>query len=246
MTRKRGVMLRKVLATATAIGIMFITTGCMKLNLDLTVNKDDTVSGAMVIAYSNDALALAESMGSASSLNTDSLISEQPGMTVAPYKDDNYTGSKITFDAKPFSDFSTGTTAGALSFKREGNIVSVTGSIDMSGGDPSSIEQAKNNPLTSGLFDKSDIAVSITMPGKITSKTGIIEGNKVTFKGQLGDNIVIDAQSEDSAGLDVMTIAIGGGALAVAAAGATFLILKRRKTPKVEAASSPAQFDTWE
>lgn len=238
--------MRKILATIAAFTAVLITSGCMKLNLDLTVNKDDTVSGALIIAYSNDALALAESMGSASSLNTDSLISEQPGMTVAAYKDDNYTGSKITFDAKPFSEFSTGTTAGALNFKREGNIVSVTGSIDMSGGDPSSIEQAKNNPLTSGLFDKSDISVSITMPGKITSKTGVIEGNKVTFKGQLGDNIVIDVQSDDSAGLDVATIAIAGGAIAVLAAGATFLLIRRKKSPKLEAASAPNQFDTWE
>jgi hypothetical protein len=238
-------MIRKTLAAVAALTIVLITSGCMKLNLDLSVNKDDTVSGSLILAYSNDALALANSMGSSSALNTDSLITQQPGMTITPYKDDNYTGSKITFDAKPFSEFSTGTSAGALKFTREGNIISVTGAIDMSGGDPSSIEQAKNNPLTSGLFQKSDISVSITMPGKITSKTGLIEGNKVTFKGQLGDNIVIDAQSDDSAGLDVATIAIGASALAVVAAGATFLMLKRRKTPKVEPASSPDQFDNW-
>jgi hypothetical protein len=239
-------MIRKTLAALAALTIVLVTSGCMKLNLDLSVNKDDTVSGSLILAYSNEALALANSMGSSSSLNTDSLITQQPGMTVTAYKDDKYTGSKITFDAKPFSEFSTGTSAGALKFTRAGNIISVTGAIDMSGGDPSTIEQVKNNPLTSGLFQKSDISVSITMPGKITSKTGVIEGNKVTFKGQLGDNIVIDAQSDDSAGFDVATIAIAGGALALLAAGGAFLVIRRKKSPKLEAAAaSPDQFDNW-
>jgi hypothetical protein len=237
-------MFRQLKVVLAAISVLLVTSGCMKVDLALTVNKNDTVSGTMILAFSKEAIALAGSMGNSSSLSTDSLITEQPGMTVAEYKDADYEGSKITFEEKPFAEFSTGTSADSLKFTRSGNIVSVTGAINMAGQDPTAIDQIKTNPMTSGLFSKSDISVSITMPGKLTSSNGIINGNTVTFEGELGDNIQIDVQAEDSSALDPLALTAGGIALAGAIVAAVYFLNRRKTAVKTESAPS-SQENEW-
>lgn len=238
-------MFRRIQIAFASAAVLLATSGCMKVNLDLTVKENDTVSGSMILAFSNDAIELAKSMGSDSSLNTDSLVTEEPGMTVEQYKDSDYAGTKITFDERPFAEFSTGTSADSLSFKRDGSIVSITGAINMAGDDPAAIEQIRTNPITSGLFDKSDISVSITMPGKILESSGTVVGNTVTFKGELGDNIVIDVKADTSASMDFGLLAAGGLALAgVVTAGV--LLLNRRKSIAKPEAPTQSQFSDWE
>jgi hypothetical protein len=237
-------MFRRIQVALAAVSILLVTSGCMKVNMDLTVNKNDTVSGSVIIAFSNDAIDLAKSMGSESALSTDSLIKEQPGIKVEPFLDAEYQGSKVTFEERPFDEFSTGTDADSLNFTRNGNIISVTGAIDMAGDDPTLIDQVRTNPITSGLFAKSDISVSITMPGKLTSKTGVISGNTVTFKGELGDNIIIDVQADDSLVFD--PLAIGAGVVVLAGAAAVgVLLMNRRKTAVQTNTSTQAQDNEW-
>ena len=226
-------MIRRIQVAIASAAILFVTTGCMKVDMDLTVKENDTVSGSMILAFSNDAIELAGSMGSNSPLNTDSLVTEQPGITTEPFKDADYTGTKITFDEKPFSEFSTGTSADTLQFKRDGDIISVSGALNMSGDDPTNIEQLKSNPLTSGLFEMSDISISITLPGKVLESTGSIVGNTVTYTGEIGDNILIDAKADVSTGLDILPLAIAGLVLAGAVLGG-FVILRRRADPNQE------------
>ena len=238
-------MFRQIQIAVASAAILLATSGCMKVNLDLTVKENDTVSGSMILAFSNDAIELAKSMGSDSSLNTDSFVTEEPGMTVEQYKDADYSGTKITFDERPFAEFSTGTSADSLNFKRDGSIVSITGAINMAGDDPSAIEQIKTNPITSGLFEKSDISVSITMPGKILETSGTVVGNTVTFEGELGDNIVIDVRADTSASMDFGAWAIGGVAVA-GAVTAGVLLLNRRKSIAKPQAPTQSQFSDWE
>ena len=238
-------MFRRIQLAIAAVSILLVTSGCMKVNMDLTVNSNDTVSGSIIIAFSNEAIDTAKSFGSESALNTDSLIKEQPGITVEEFKDADYQGSKVTFDQRPFDEFTTGTDADSLKFTRNGNIISVTGAIDMAGEDPSLIDQVRTNPLTSNLFSKSDISVSITMPGKVTSTTGLIEGNTVTFKGELGDNIIIDVQADDSSPFGPFAIAIGVLVLAGVVAGAVLLINRRKKAAQ-EQNSPQASYTDWD
>lgn len=232
-------MFRKILVAVLTLSIASLLSGCMKVNLDLTVNDKDEVSGTMVLAFNKEAVALAESMGGSNALNTDSLITEQEGMTVEPYEDENFSGSKVTFDTVPMTEFSSGATGESLKFVRDGNVISVSGVLDMSGDDPTLLESAKNNPLTSGFFDSSDISVSITLPGKVSSTGGTVEGNTVTFKGQLGDRLVIDAKADTSQDF-TMVAAVSVGVLALlAAAVSAAAVLRRRTRNKEESASEP-------
>lgn len=225
-------MLRKSLMATIALTLAVLTSGCMKFNMDLTVNKDDTVQGSMIIAFSNEALDLANSMGGSSSLDTNTLIQKQDGMTTEPFKDDKFTGTKVTFSPKKFSEFSTGT-VDSLKFTRTGDIVSVSGALDLSGGDPTTFEQAQANPMTAGLLKNFDISIRLTLPGKVTSTSGVVSGNTVTFKGTPGAKLVIDAKSDQSPTSDSSMLIFGGVAVAAVAVGVV-LFLRSRKGKVVE------------
>lgn len=225
-------MLRKSLMATIALTLVVLTSGCMKFNMDLTVNKDDTVQGSMIIAFSNEALDLANSMGGSGALDTNTLIQKQDGMTTEAFKDDKFTGTKVTFSPKKFSEFSTGT-ADSLKFTRTGDIVSVSGTLDLSGGDPTTFEQIQTNPMTAGLMKTFDISIRLTMPGKVTSTTGVVSGNTVTFKGTPGEKLVIDAKSDQSATADSSMLIVGGVVAAAVVAGVV-LVLRNRKGKVVE------------
>jgi hypothetical protein len=217
----------------------------MKAEMDLTVNQNDTVSGSVILAFSKDAIDLAGSLGSSEALSTDSLIQEQPGITSVPFSDADFEGTKISFENRPFSEFATGTAADSIMFTRDGDIVSVSGVIDMAGEDPTVIDQIRTNPLTANLFAKSDISVSITMPGKILESTGVVQGNTVTYTGQLGDNIEINIKTDTSSGFNLLAIALGGLAIAGVVAGA-LLILNRRRSAEQTPTSTQSHYTDWE
>lgn len=220
-------MLRKTLMATIALTLVVLTSGCMKFNMDLTVNKDDTVQGSMIIAFSNEALDLANSMGGSNALDTSTLVQKQDGMTTEPFKDDKFTGTKVTFSPKKFSEFTTGT-ADSLKFTRTGEVVSVSGTLDLSGGDPTTFEQVQNNPMTAGLMKTFDIAIRITLPGKVTSTTGVVSGNTVTFKGTPGEKLIIDAKSDQSATSDPSIVIIGGIAATAVALGVLLFVRNRK------------------
>jgi hypothetical protein len=209
-------LLRKLSLTALLASVVILLTGCVKLNIDLNVNSDDTVSGTMIVAF--------QDMGTINMQPTQ-FYTPQEGMTVEPYKDDTYVGSKITFAKKTFKDFSLGSDSSGLSFSRDGNFIRVHGLIALAGS--SNADDIKSNPFA-GLLTGGDIRVSITMPGKITSAKGKVEGNKVTFTGKLGEDLVIDASSDTSPDNSWIAFAIGCGTLL----GLGIWILARRANMK--------------
>lgn len=239
-------MLKKILVVSVLGIISLALTGCMKFNLDLSVNDKDEVSGSMILAINKQALALSESMGGSEIINPDQLITKNENMTVETYDDEEFSGSKITFAAVPMTEFTSGATGESLKFTRDGNIITVSGVLDMAGTDPTALDAAKNNPLTSGFFDTSDISVSITLPGSVSSTNGKVEGNKVTFAGQLGDKIVIDARADTSNNFALIAM-VGGGALALAAVGGgTALVIRNRKKKSAPQPASPIEPDNWD
>ncbi len=221
-------MIRKLISATILLLVAVSAAGCMKVSMDLVVDNEDNVSGSAIIAFSKEAIALADSYGAGNSLNTDSLITPQDGMTVAPWEDDKYKGSKITFDKKPMDSFSTATTGSSIKFTRDGNNILVSGDLNMGGDQSGSIEQLQSNPLTSGMFATSEVSISITLPGKVTSTNGVVEGNKVTFKGKLGDDIVIDAKADTSQDFTMIYVIVGA-IVALGAVGGGIALARRKK-----------------
>jgi LPXTG-motif cell wall-anchored protein len=80
------------------------------------------------------------------------------------------------------------------------------------------------------------------MPGKVTSTTGTVKGNTVTFKGKLGDKLVIEAQADETNDNTLLFVGIGAAILGLLAA-AGFLIRKKSTTP-IAVSASENTFDS--
>ncbi|MCB7135106.1 LppM family (lipo)protein [Cellulosimicrobium marinum] len=189
------------------IGALFATlalflAGCMKMDMNLTLNEDDTADGTIIMAFSDE---FAESLGQDPQALWDQMGSEMesdlpPGATQEPYAEDGYTGTKMTYTGQPISEMSTGS-ADELSITREGDEFVVSGTMDMSdeelgldGSDPSTDE------MTRQMMDGFEVIISITFPGEVGETNGEVDGNTVTWRPVMGEVNEISARGSAVAG----------------------------------------------
>lgn len=219
---------------------MVLLSACMRVNVDLTLNEDDTVDGAFIMAISDEA---AELMGQdpASAwdeMSTDMTDGMPESMTEEPYAEDGYTGSRLVFEDTDISEFSSGMDDD-LNITREGDEFVVTGVMDMS---DTSGELAG---VPSSILDSFEIRIAITFPGEVTEHTGTLDGTTVTWEPQIGEATEISARGEATAGaLGGMSTALWV-ALAVVAvlviAALAFFLLRKKRTPAAAGQQLPGQ-----
>ncbi|MEN5075997.1 hypothetical protein ABE437_19425, partial [Isoptericola cucumis] len=195
-TPTRGVRrLRTALAALLAAVSLVALAGCMKVDMDLTLSEDDTVSGSMIMAFSDQ---FAETMGMEPGQMWDQAGSEleqglPEGASQEPYSADGYTGTEITFTDAPIEDFA-GTGAEDMSITRDGDEYVVTGTMDLSEG----ADQLDSMP--EGVRDSFDVRIAITFPGAVGDNNGTVEGNTVSWTPQIGEATEIQARGAAEAG----------------------------------------------
>ena len=218
--------MKRILATVAMLcAVATLTTGCMKFDISLDVSPNDTVNGSMIFAISNNVIeALGSSGGDTSALDTKKLLKDAKfKVDSSVYKDDKFTGTKFTFQDVPLEEFNTGDSK-TLSIARDGDNVTVSGNLDLAGSqDSATIAEAMSNPITASYFKDMAITISVTLPGEIKSTNGKQEGNKITWTGEFGKNLelqaVAHAPKSNSTGLIVgvliATVVIAGLILAI-------------------------------
>jgi hypothetical protein len=188
-------MIRSLKFVLAALSVVLLTTGCVKLNVDLTVNGDDTVSGTMVFAVSKELAALSEeSESSGTGTETEGLLKNAENVTIEPFDDGDFVGSTYTFEGLLLEEFAPEIgEESAFGLSREGDNLIVAGVIDTS----SDSEELENNPFAgaflAGLVSSSDLRVSITLPGEIKETNGTVEGQTITWKGSFGKKLEMNA-----------------------------------------------------
>jgi hypothetical protein len=209
--------------------------GCFKVNMDVEVTPENTVSGSAIIAVDESLLQL--SGQSADQLFQDMDLSDLPtGATVDPYEEDGFVGQRITFDEVSLEDFrGNNSLSGAgsgdeLDIVRKGDEFHVSGAIDMSG------QEFTGTEVPEEFLDNFEFRISMTFPGDVKSATGDVEGNTVTWEPKIGENTRVEAvasaiPSESSPLLMILLIAAGALAL-----GAIAFLLTHRKAPAPAAA----------
>lgn len=223
-------MKRIFAALAAAVLVTLATTGCMKINMNLNVAADDTVSGSAVVGFSKEVYdALKSSGGDTSKLNSEGMFAEKPGVSVKAFDDGKFVGTEYAFKSVPLKNFAASSDSTNLAVTRKGDNLIVSGSLDTSGGD-SSVSDAKTNPFTKSFFKDSEMTVVVTLPGEIKSTNGVKKGNTITWTGQIGDKISFEAVAYSPKGLDpvVVSVIIGGVALLAAIALLYFFLRKRK------------------
>jgi len=180
------------------VGAMALT-GCIKMQFDFDIKADDTFDATIIMAYDEEAIkSLAEMQDMTldevlAGMNFDDMAGNLPdGAKAEPWSDGGYVGNKYTLTNQPLSNL--GDTAGGdgmLSLNREGNLFTLDGNLDLSaqGEDLGGLDEM-------GMGDMMPtMQFSFTFPGPVSSSTGRVDGNTVTFDLVFGQNNVISAQA---------------------------------------------------
>jgi hypothetical protein len=206
--------------------------GCFKVDMDVEVAPDNTVSGSAIIAVDESLLQL--SGQSADQLFKEMDLSDLPaGATVDRYQEDGFIGQEITFEDMPLEEFTrnntlsgSGASAGEeLNIVRQGDEFHVTGAFDMTG------QEFTGTEVPQQFLDSFEFRISVTFPGEVKSSTGEIDGNTVTWEPKIGENTRVEAvasaiPSESSPLLIILLIAVGALVL-----GAVAYMLTHRGAP---------------
>ena len=187
------------------VALVFLMTGCIKLNMNLGINSDDTVSGTIEFGVQKELLDL-------TGQNVEDLLgsdapfpSNAPGVTVEPFDDGEFAGQQFIFEDVPIEEFNSGGIAGAsgatggtgagdtLQIARQEDTFVVTGVLDLSTG-----LSGATGPFggTGGaqFFESADIKIAITFPGEVLQAPGgEIDGNTVTYVPEFGERLEINA-----------------------------------------------------
>jgi hypothetical protein len=218
---------------ALALLAMCFLSGCMRVHVALAISQDDLVSGEMIIA------ALPTRDGDPG-----------PPLTIPPeltdrvrmekYAADGYVGQKLLFSDLRFADVTTlseGITSGKqqyrLSFRRSGDLVSMSGSID----------------LTQLPADKADVEVKMSFPGSINRTNGINDEGTVAWHPKPGAVTEFDVTAEytDTSGGSWVKWAmiVVGAAVGVAIMVVLLALLVHRRGRKQFAAEQAQATVSW-
>lgn len=203
---------RKLVHFGAILGVITLLSGCMKVDMDMKLGKDEKMSGTMIVAIQ---ASLLEMMGQTKAdfikeMNQDQ--SDLPkGATVKTYDKDGFIGQEVKFSGIPASDFSklsstatdtasgaTGGTPGADDLKlvkKNGKWV-LTGTMDLSaaGATPNS-KPKPGEPDLSALMSGFKIRIKMNFPGKIVEhdKFGKVSGNSIEWTPKAGQKVVMRA-----------------------------------------------------
>ncbi|MEJ7702902.1 MAG: hypothetical protein WKF47_04235 [Geodermatophilaceae bacterium] len=219
-----------------------VLSGCLKYDLMLLVNEDDTMDGTLIVAVARE-FAVGEDIFGQSGDPTPS----QGSVTKEAYEDADYIGSRYIFSGVPISEIDAFSSDNSTRFSltHEGDEYVLDASLNFSLGGTESLP-------TDGSFSA---LVAITFPGAVIESNGTVDGNTVTWT-QLrpgAENPLTarasaiangQAGSPLDSGIAWWIWAVGAaGALAVAGIIAA-VVLRRRRAAK--AAKASAETGTWQ
>jgi hypothetical protein len=244
---------RTVIWIGAFAALALLLTGCIKLNMNLGINDDNTVSGTILLGVDKQLLELS-GQNAEDLMGSDSPFpSNAPGVTVEPFDDGEFAGQEFTFESVPLEEFNSGGFAGAtglsgvtgssdtLNIQRQGDRFVVTGALDLSSG----LSGATGPFGGSGgadLFRSADVKIAFTFPGEvIQAPGGQVDGNTVTYVPTFGERLEINVtgsaidngQAQDVTGGDGgsnLLLYIIIGAAVVVLLVVLFLVLRGRSS----------------
>lgn len=183
---------------------MVLLTGCVKLDVDLTVGTNDKVSGTYIIGIDRSLLQFtgqdADALYQQLSGEFDaSSLPEGASATTEKYDQGDFVGAKITVNDLPIASLSNlnGSTGQSgsdeFSLTHEGDLYQFHATIDTS-----STDTSVSVPET--LTANAEIRIKMTFPGEVTETNGTKDGSSVTWEPKLGQTADLSATAKDSGG----------------------------------------------
>lgn len=197
--------------------------GCAKVDLDVTIDNDDTVDGALTVALHVDAI---EVFGPEESRAlVESLTSDVAGaVDVEPFEEGGFVGRTVHFSDVPIDEF--GTRQSGDDGTAMLHIEHLEGRFQLDGEweipHPGQHDEVASQLTDQELLDSADFTVSVTFPGRILEHDGNREGRTVTWDLDIGQAHTMHAVADDTNSTHVAWIVLA--TLTAAALAAAFLL----------------------
>lgn len=224
---------RRLLVTAFgAVGLLLALSGCVKLDMDLSVRPDDTVDGTVIMAVDKSLLTLS---GISAQALRDQLEKQGPfpvadrpkkgKFSERPYDKDGKVGEAYVFSGVPLSEFGKGNGAG-LKITHRGDRYFATGQLDLS----SNSSTSPQLDLGKAVNNAPDIRIRLTFPGEVLKSNGKISGRSVTWYPKLGQVTALRAEARASAVQPILlVVAVGIVGLLLLVGLVVLVLLSRRR-----------------
>ncbi|MFG3707112.1 LppM family (lipo)protein [Micromonospora sp. NPDC047670] len=232
----------RALRVAACLVLPAALTGCMQLNLGLTVSADDTVNGQLLLTAQKTVLTSGNRTVEAGFAELRQNIPALPAGEETRYEDGKLFGSQITYRNVPLRDFN----SESVRLVREDGLYRFTLPLDPKkyGG-----KVAEQNPQNQQAFMRlMSFEISVTFPGRVLDTNGTVNGRSVSW--QVGSNqekptelralaeapprpsASAAASRDDGSGFPWLLVA-GAAALLLLVAAVAVLLLRRRRTAPV-------------
>lgn len=219
-------MPRLSLALVTVLAALALG-GCLRFDSDLTLSKDDTVTGRFIVAVEEGQ---GERLGTDDRTMSEDIWSDYPSAatladaTIRDYSGDGFVGIEVSFADEPLASFAP--TAESWGITRVGDEFIVSGPSNST-----SATEGLDDALGEGAFsgdlsqlENAHLAVSVTFPGDVATSNGSISGTTVTWDLQdgpatleaRGSAIAKSDPAESMAYIMLGVIALGATAYALA------------------------------
>jgi hypothetical protein len=219
--------------------LVLLTTSCVKLDMDLQVNSDSTISGVVIFALS-DALDELAQDDSSQTPSSDLFDTKADGVTTESYEQDGFKGKKYILDRVPTSAFAgTEGNSSELSVAREGNLVTLNGNLDLSSDSGNNDSEADAGifgdafaaAITKTLFSTAELRIRVKFPAEVVSTTGELSPDRrtVTWKPKIGEKL--DLKTVVKIPSAPIGLFVGVGVLLILSI-LGFILLKRNKRSK--------------
>jgi len=219
------------------LGLAVLLSGCLKYDLTLVVNEDDTLDGTLIVAVAREFAVGEDIFGQSGELTP-----SEGSVTKEPYEDADYLGSRYVITGVPISEIDALSTDRSTRFSltREGEEYLLDATVNFN------VAGTETVPMEASF----SALVSFTFPGAVLESNGTIDGNSVTWT-QLrpdADNTLTarasaigngQASSATDSGTPWWIWVLGGaGALLVLGVLGTVLFRRRRAGNAAQAAAA--------
>lgn len=193
---------RRLASVLVAVLGLFVLSGCIRADMELTVGPDDTVDGTMLMAISSEFTESLEGI-LGDGVDPEDLLAESGGIDeellagidgdvqVEPYDEGEWVGEKVTFSNVTLEDFNQSLEqdaspgqGGSFSLTREGDTYVFDSTFELDGGEEQDLESApaEMRKLFERFAEEAEVRFSVTFPGEVVETNGEVDGTTVTWE----------------------------------------------------------------
>jgi hypothetical protein len=227
--------MRPLRAVAALLLAAVMLTGCVKIDMDITVSKEsDTVTGSIIVALEKALLTLGgeapEKAFSKANMDSGAMPA---GSRTEVYDDGKYYGKRIIFDKVSFADFnkSSKESTDAPKLLHDGGKYIFTMRVTPA---PSSSLGTANAAVANALASV-EMKFAITFPGKVIEQDSHakVEGNTARWSLKLNESYQLRAVAEEPQSIPWLVISVASGLFCLLlVVGAVIFAIRMTRRPR--------------